>query len=185
MPIVKTSDDDDPFWHEKELMVQILSRGPVSKRDLFNKLTQEQRRKTFLGEKGLAHCRSTYNNWVSSRKSQWVISEHEGTLELTPLGKWIGNSTLCTFFERDHLISLICGQCAAPADLVFLKPLMHTAETNAKGRLFMDLQCPRCRHYVNRMPLSEVLSKEGFRELYNKALKELSGIVTGQSLIGH
>lgn len=180
MPIVIVRSDGDPFWHEKDLMVLILNRGPMLKRELFDELAREQKRKILLGEKGLEHSESAYRYWVKSRRSQWVISEHEGVLELTPLGKWIANSTLRTFLERDDLLSLICDHCAASAHLVFSRPLTDTAETNAKGRLFMDLQCPRCSHYVSRMPLSEVLSKEEFSRFYNQALKELSGVVEGE-----
>jgi len=105
----------------------------MRKNELFDEITEEQKKRTVLGEKEVVHSRSAYSYWVNCRESQWVISEYEGALELTPLGKWIANSALGTFFERDDLVELICIRCAKPGDLVFLKPLPDTAETNAKG----------------------------------------------------
>jgi len=178
MPIIKGY--IDPYWHEKYLLILILNNGSMRKHELFDEIAEEQKKRIVLGEKEVVHSRRAHSYWVNYRESQWVISEHESTLKLTPLGKWIANSALGTFFERDNLVDLICSRCAKPGDLVFLKPLPHTVETNAKGRLFMDLQCPRCHHCVKRMPISEVLSKEEFIKFYDKALRELNGIVKGQ-----
>lgn len=172
----------DPCWHEAYLMVLMLNRGSMRRAELFDRIREEQKKRVVLGEKGQAHSKRNYGSWVKRREDQWVISERGGTLELTPLGKWIANSRLANFFERDDFIDLICSSCAKPGDLVFLKPLPHTAETNAKGRLFMDLQCPRCQNCISRMPISEVLSEEEFIQFYNKALRELHGIIKGQPL---
>lgn len=172
----------DPYWHETYLMVLILNRGSMRKSELFDRVREEQKKRIVLGEKGQTHSRRNYDRWVERRKDQWVISEREGTLELTRLGKWIASSRLGTFFERDDLANLICSNCAKSGDLVFLKPLPGTAETNAKGRLFMNLQCPRCQNRISRMPISETLSEEEFVQFYNKALRELHGIIKGQPL---
>jgi len=167
----------DPYWHERHLMVLILNRSSMRKPELFDRVRIEQKKRDVLGEKGQAHSRRNYDHWVERRTDQWVIVENEGTLELTGLGKWIANSRLGTFFDRDDFIELICSNCAKPGDLVFLKPLQGTSETNAKGRLFMDLQCPRCQNRISRMPISEVLSEEEFIQFYNKALRELDGVI--------
>ena len=180
MPIIKGY--IDPYWHERHLMILMLNKGPMRKHELFDEITKEQKKRIVLGEKEVAHSRSAYNYWVKRRESQRVISEHGSALELTPLGKWIANSALGTFFERDDFVELICNECAKHGNLVFLKLLPHTAETNAKGRLFMDLQCPRCQNHISRMPISEVLSEEEFIQFYNKALRELHGIIKGQPL---
>ena len=173
----------DPYWHEKHLLILTLKNRSMRKHELFDEVAEEQKKRIVLGEKGVTHSRRNYKRWVGIREEQWVIGEHEGTLELTPLGKWIANSTLGTFFERDDLVELICANCAKPGDLVFLKPLPDTAETNANGRLFMDIQCSRCQNRVARMPISETLSKEEFIQFYNRALRELRGIVKGQALV--
>jgi hypothetical protein len=171
MPIIKGH--IDPYWHESHIMILLLNKGPMRKRDLFDAIRKEQRQRIVLGEKGMTHSLSAYNYWVNRRKSQYVVEEDRSTLRLTPLGKWIANSTLDTFLQRDEFVDLICSECAKPEDLAFLKPLPDTAETNAKGRLFMDLQCPRCSRIVKRVPVSQVLSKEEFIKFYNKALNEL------------
>ena len=180
MPIVKGY--IDPYWHERHLMILKLNRGPTRKNQLFDEIREEQKKRIVLGEKEVAHSISAYNYWVNRRRSQWVINKHGSILELTLLGKWIANSTLGSFFQRDDLIDLICSKCAKPGHLALLKPLPHTAETNAKGRLFMDLQCPRCQNCISRMPVSEVLSEEEFIQFYNKALRELHRITKGQPL---
>lgn len=172
----------DPYWHERHLMTLVLNKGSMRKHELFDEIREEQKKRTVLGEKEVAHSTSTYNYWVKRRESQWIINERKSTLELTPLGKWIVNSALGTFFERDDFVNLICSKCAKPGDLVLLKPLPHTVETNTKGRLFMDLQCPRCQNHISRMPISEVLSDKEFIQFYNKALRELHGIIKGQPL---
>ena len=159
-----------------------IGKSAMRKRELFEEFTREQKKRTVLGEKGVAYSRFAYNYWVNSREKQWVISGHEGILELTALGKWIANSALGTFFERDDFVDLTCSKCRKPGDLVLLKPLPHTAETNAKGTLFMDFQCPRCSFSLKRMGVSEVLLKEEFITFYNEALRELDGIVKGQPL---
>jgi len=175
MPITKGY--IDPYWHEGYLMVLILNRGSMRKPELFDSVRIEQKKRDVLGEKGQAHYKSNYNHWVERRIDQLVIVECEGMLKLTGLGKWIANSRLGTFFDRDDFIKFICSNCAKPGDLVFLKPLQNTSETNAKGRLFMDLHCPKCQNHISRMPISDVLSEEEFIQFYNKALKELDGVV--------
>ena len=172
----------DTYWHERHLMILVLNRGPMRKNQLFDEIRGEQRKRMVLGEKEVAHSKSAYNYWVNSRRSQWVLSKHGSILQLTPIGKWIANSTLGNFFQRDDFIHLICSKCAKPGHLALLEPLLHTAQTNAKGILFMDLQCPRCQNCISRMPVSEILSEEEFIQFYHKALRELQRITKGQSL---
>lgn len=110
---------------------------------------------------------------VKSRRNQWVISRRGDKLELTSLGKWIANSELGCFFDREDFICLMCPECSKPADLALLKPLVDTEETNKKGRLFMDVECPRCQYSENRWPISEDLTKDQFISFYNHAVEEL------------
>lgn len=140
----------DPYWHESHLIILILNKGPLPKGELLKNIRQEQKKRTVLGEKDTAHSKSAYYYWLKSRKNQWVVSERGGMLELTPLGKWIANSQLGTFFDRDDLINFVCPKCIKPGDLALLKPLSDTAETNAKGRLFMRVDCPRCDYSMER-----------------------------------
>jgi len=163
----------DPYWHESHLIILILSKGPLPKNELFKRLNQEQKKRTVLGEKEIAHSKSAYSYWLKSRKAQWIVSECENILELTPLGRWIANSNLGTFFDREDFINFMCPKCTKPTDLALLKPLTDTAETNAKGRLFMRVACPRCGYSMARCGISEVLSKGEFMDFYKKALTEL------------
>lgn len=173
----------DPFWHEEHLTILILNQGALEKPHLFERLAWEQASKFVLGERQITHSTSAYRYWIKRRKDQRLISESGKKLELTSLGKWLANSKLGTLFDRDGLVSLICPQCSKLGHLVLLKPLTHTAETNAKGRLFMDVQCTRCEYSVPRMGITETLSKSDFIRFYNQAVEELRGIVKGgQSL---
>lgn len=161
------------FWHEKQLIVLILNKGSLPKNELFRKIRQEQKKRTVLGEKGIVHLKSAYEYWLKSRKNQWVVNECGDVLELTPLGKWIANSQLGTFFDRDSFVESMCPKCTKPGDLVLLKPLPDTTETNAKGRLFMSVKCPRCGCVIERWGISEVLSKGEFMDFYRKVVTEL------------
>lgn len=167
----------DPYWHESYLMILILNQGHLKKNELFEKITQEQKKRTVLGEKEVTHSESAYRYWLKKHQNHWIINDYGDTLELTPLGKWMANSRLGSFFDRENFIGLICSKCARPGDLVVLKLLPDTAETNAKGRLFMDVECPRCHYSEKRVPLSEALSQNEFTKFYNKALTELQKIV--------
>jgi hypothetical protein len=172
--MAKIKGEIDPYWHESYLIILILNKGLISKDELFKKIRQEQKRRTVLGEKETAHSKSAYHYWLKARKKEWVVSECENTLELTPLGKWIANSKLGTLFDRDDfVVNFVCPKCTRPAHLVLLKPLPDTAETNAKGRLFMRVDCPRCEYSVERQGISEALSKGEFMDFYKKALTEL------------
>ena len=165
----------DPYWHERHLIILILNKGSLVKDELFVKIREEQKERTILGEKGVTHSESAYRYWVKSLRNQWVISRRGDKLELTPLGKWIANSEL-TFFDREDFIChkcLMCPECSKPADLALLKPLVDTEETNRKGRLFMDVKCPRCQYSENRCPISEDLTKDQFISFYNNAVGEL------------
>ena len=173
----------DPYWHESGLIILILNRCALRKDELFEQIAQEQRKRIVLGEKEITHSKSAYRYWLKKHKSQWIISEYGDTLDLAPLGKWIADSGLGTFHQRYDFVNLICPKCAEPGDLALLKPLPGMTETNAKGRLFMDLECPRCHYGINRMGISEVLSRDGYIKFYNKALTELQKVVkVGQFL---
>lgn len=174
--------DTDPYWHEKELIILILNKGSLRKDELFGKIKEEQKKRTVFGEKGQTHKKSTYRNWVKSRENQWVITRCGDKLELTPLGKWIANSELGTFFDRADLVELMCPNCSKPANLALLKPLPDTAETNVKGRLFMDVECPRCQYSMNRLPMSNNLTKNQFINFYNHGVGELKRLLKIEAL---
>ena len=164
----------DPYWHESHLMILILSRAPLRKEVLFEKVREEQKKRTVLGEKEITHSRSAYNYWLNKHLNRWIINKGRDTLELTGLGRWIADSHLGSFFHRDGFLSnFTCPNCSKPADVALLRPLLDTAETNREGRLFMDVDCPRCGYRIKRTGISEAFSKDEFVEFYNKALTEL------------
>jgi len=163
----------DPYWHESNLIILMLNKGSLQKDELFGKIREEQKERAVFGEKGQTHTESAYRYWVKQHENQSVISRCGDRLELTPLGKWWANSELGTFFNRKDFIYLMCPKCTKPADLALLKPLVDTAETNAKGRLFIDVKCPRCQYSENRWPMSEDLTKDQFISFYNHAVGEL------------
>ena len=163
----------DPYWHESNLIILTLNKGPLRKDELFGKIREEQKKRIVFGEKEQTHTESAYRYWVKSRENQWVISRYGDKLELTPLGKWISNSKLGTFFDRDDFVELMCPKCSEPANLALLKLLPDTAETNRKGRLFMVVKCPRCQYSMNRVGMSEDLTKSQFISFYNNAVGEL------------
>jgi hypothetical protein len=178
--------DIDPHWHERELIVLILSRGPLQKNELFKRIAEEQEKRIVIDGEPRTHSKSAYEYWVKQHKEQWVVSQRAGTLELTSLGKWIATSKLGTVLYRNYFVSFICPGCIIPADLALLKPQLDTRETNAMGRLFMDMECPRCDYRVPRVGISEVLSEGKFIRFYNDTLTQLQRIVniTGQLLEG-
>jgi len=58
----------DPYWHERHLMVLILNRGSMCKPELFDRVREEQKKRTVLGEKRQTHSRCNYDRWVERRK---------------------------------------------------------------------------------------------------------------------
>jgi hypothetical protein len=167
----------DPYWHESNLIILTLNRGSLWQDELFKTIKEEQQKRTIFGEKEITHSESAYKYWVKKRENHWIISRYGDKLELTPLGRWIANSELGTFFNRADFVELVCYKCSEPANLALLKPLPDTAETNAKGRLFMDVKCPRCQYSINRLRMSEDLTKDQFISFYNHAVGQLQRII--------
>jgi hypothetical protein len=172
----------DPYWHEKNLIILILNKGALRKKELFEKIREEQRNRIVFGEKGQTHSKDNYDKWLKSLEKQWIVSRYEDDFKLTPLGKWIAKSQLGTFFERANFAELMCHNCSKPADLTLLKPLPDTAETNVKGRLFMNVECPRCQYSMNRLPISNNLTKNQFINFYNHSVEELKRLLKIEAL---
>lgn len=167
----------DPDWAESNLIILILDKGSLQVGELLEKIREEQKKRIVLGEKDITHTKSAYGYWIKQLENKWIISRDGAMVELTLLGKWISNSKLGTFCSRADFVNLLCHECFKPADLVLLKPLVETAQTNSKGRLFMDVKCPRCQHTMIRMPMTENLAKDEFIAFYNDAVRELKRLV--------
>lgn len=165
----------DPHWHESNLLIALLNKcGPMQKSELFECIREQQKAMFVLGEKGVTHSKSAYRYWVRARKKQGIITECDGMLQLTPLGYWIVNSKLGTLSERDNFIAnFLCPSCMKSSELVLLKPRTDTAETNAKGRMFMDIECRRCNYTQKRSAVSDVPATDNFISFYNQASTEL------------
>jgi hypothetical protein len=164
----------DPNWHERELIPILLATRPLQKNDLLNRLEEEQKNKIVFGEEGRTHSRSAYRYWINHHEQQCVVNESGGTVELTPLGRWIVTSAVGTVLERnDFLDKFLCNKCIRTRSLALLKPVVNTYETNARGRLFADMECPKCACVSQRVPIAEALSVGEFRHFYNNALSEL------------
>ena len=106
-------------------------------------------------------------------KAHRTVKEYGKELSLTPLGEWVASSKLSTIFERERFTSLICTECSSPLEIVLLNPLIDTMEVNAKGTLFMDFICPRCKNIHERLNLSGIAKKSEFVEFYDRAVVEL------------
>jgi hypothetical protein len=164
----------DPDWHESHLLIQVLNIGPMPRKELFNRVREQQRKKTVLGEKGWTHSRSAYVYWLKRFIEYQIAIESEGQLRLTDLGKWIANSKTGTLEDRYLFISnLTCLYCRKHGYIVVLKLEKSTAITNSKGKLYMNTECPRCDKSENQRGVHEDLSLDQFISFYDQVISEL------------
>lgn len=177
-------------WHEKTLMIFLLWQKPLPRDELYKRLRRTQKEKETPIGKFKPHSTRNYNYWLNHLKARRILKEEGKTLELTALGKWVANSKLGTDFERERFTSLVCPECSSPSetaeplDIVLLRPLLGTREVNAKGHLFMDFECPRCRTIHTKWNVSGIAKESSFVGFYNQAIKELKHI-SGIKVHGH
>jgi len=165
----------DADWHESHLLIQVMNIGPVPRKELFNRVREQQGKKVVLGEKGITHSRRAYKYWLDDLIDNQIAIESEGQPRLTALGKWIANSQTGMLEDRYLLIcNLTCLDCRKKySRIVVLKLERNTGITNSKGRAFMDTQCPRCGKSENRRGVPEGFSVDQFIRFYDQAISEL------------
>ncbi|MGB6873722.1 MAG: hypothetical protein WBE46_06265 [Dehalococcoidia bacterium] len=165
----------DADWHESHLRIQVMNIGPVPRKELFNRVREQQGKKVVLGEKGITHSRRAYKYWLDDLIDNQIAIEGEGQPRLTALGKWIANSQTGTLEDRYLFIcNLTCLDCRKKhGRIVVLKLERSAAITNSEGRVFMDTQCPRCGKSENRRGVHEGFSVDQFIRFYDQAMSEL------------
>ncbi len=169
----------DPEWHESLLLIQVMNTRPVPRRELFNLVREQQSKKKVLGAQGITHSRSAYAYWLNDHIDYRIAVEGEGQPRLTALGKWIADSQICTLDDRYLFVcKLTCSHCRKEhGRMVFLKLDRGTATINAKGKVCMDTQCPRCGRCKNQAGLFGGFSIDQLISLYDRALPELRNVV--------
>ena len=174
----------DPDWHESYLLIQFMNSGPMLRKDLFKHVREQQREKVVRGEKGRTHSYSAYRYWLKSLVDDQIAIEGEGRAQLTALGKWIANSNTSTLEDRYLFISnLTCLDCRNAGYIAILKPDNSSAQTNSKGGLFMDTECPKCGQMEKYTGVSDGLSLEQFVSFYERVTSELREIAKTMSQV--
>ena len=97
--------DIDPDWHESHLLIQLMNIGPMPRKELFNRVREEQSKKKVLGEEGITHSESGYKYWLRKLIAAQIAIESEGQPRLTALGEWVANSTTSTLEDRYLFVS--------------------------------------------------------------------------------
>jgi Zn ribbon nucleic-acid-binding protein len=167
----------DPDWHESNLLIQLMNGGSMPRKELFNRVREEQSKKKVLGEVGITHSKSRYAYWLRNLIADQVAIESEGGPRLTPLGEWIANSQLGIVEDKYCFIyNATCPDCRKKDGyIVILKLEKGTAISDAKRRLFAKVECPRCGK-KNRKRVYEGFSVDQFIRFYDQALSELASI---------
>jgi hypothetical protein len=165
----------DPDWHESNLLIQLMNGGSLPRKELLNRVREEQSKKKVLGEVGITHSKSAYAYWLRHLIADQVAVESEGGPRLTPLGEWIANSELGTVEDKYLFVcNATCSDCRKKDGyIVILKLERGTAISDAKRRLFANVECPRCGK-KERKHLYEGFSVDRFIRFYDQALSELT-----------
>lgn len=164
----------DPDWHESHLLIQLMNIGPMPRKELFNRVREEQSKRKVLGEEGITHSKSAYTYWLRKLIAHQIAIESEGQPRLTALGEWVANSTTSTLEDRYLFIShLTCPDCRKAGYIAILRPEESTAITNSKGRLCMDTECTGCGQLHKRMGVCEGFSLDQFISIYGQVISEL------------
>lgn len=168
----------DPDWHESHLLIQLMNVSPMPRKELFNRVREEQSKKMVLGEVGITHSRSAYAYWLKEHIADGIATESQGKLRLTALGKWIANSEIGTLEDRYIFIcNVACPDCKKKDGyIVILKLEKDTAITNPKGMLFANTECSRCGKKKNRKRMYKGFFVDQFIRFYDQAVLELIGI---------
>ena len=165
----------DPDWHESHLLIQLMNIGPMPRKELFNRVHEEQSKKKVLGEVGITHPKRDYLYWLRNHIADQIAVKNEGQPRLTELGEWIANSELGTLEDKYLFIcNATCPDCRKKDGyIVILKLEKGTAITDPKGRLFGNVECSRCGKKKNRKRVYEGFSVGQFIRFYDQALSEL------------
>jgi hypothetical protein len=173
MPIISNYDFE---WHENPVIVSLLKGRPLARQELYERLHDVQKHKETPIGRVEPHCKGAYRYWIRHLKAHGILTEDNKILSLTPLGKWVANSSLGTVFERERFSSLTCSKCSKSSGIVLLKPLLNTMEVNASGSPFLDFVCPACGNRSERCNVSGIANKDSFVSFYNQAAAELRGL---------
>ena len=164
----------DPDWHESHLLIQLMNIGSMPRKELFNRIHEEQSKKIVFGEKDITHGISAYKYWLRRYIEDQIAIEIEGKPRLTALGKWIANSTISTLEDRCLFVSnLTCRDCRKAGYIAVLKLDERTAITDSKGKLCMDTECSRCGQSKKRMSVCGGFSLYQFASFYSQVVSEL------------
>jgi len=146
----------------------------MPRKELFNRVREEQSKKKVLGEEGITHSRSAYTYWLRKLIAAQIAVEGEGQPRLTALGEWVANSTMSTLEDRYRFVChLTCLDCRKAGYIVVLELEESAAITNSKGRLCMDTECTRCGQSHKRMSICEGFSLDQFISFYGQVISEL------------
>jgi hypothetical protein len=168
----------DGIWHEADLIVLLLQKQRLGRKELKAKLRNVQQGMEKEGRVAWGpHSYSAYNYWIKSLKESMIIDENNRVLSLTGLGRWIASSALGNIHQRDSFAQLICEKCSTCNDIVLCAPIVSTARVNSKGAPFMDMRCPKCGSLSGQNNLGGIASEHEFVRFYNQALDELAKFV--------
>lgn len=165
----------DPNWHESHLLIQIMNTGSLPRKELLNRVREEQSKIEVLGEVGITQSRSAYVYWLKQHTADRIATESEGQPRLTALGRWIANSEIGTVEDKYLFIcNLACRDCRKKDGyIVILKLETGTVTTGSNERLFADTECPRCGKRENGQRVYEGFSVDQFVRFYDRAISEL------------
>jgi ssDNA-binding Zn-finger/Zn-ribbon topoisomerase 1 len=147
----------------------------MPRKELFNRVHEEQSKKKVLGEVGITHPKRDYLYWLRNHIADQIAIESEEQPRLTALGKWIANSEIGTLEDKYIFIcNVTCPDCRKKDGYIaILKLEKGTAVTDLEGRLFADTECPRCGKRKNRKRVYEGFSVDQFSRFYDQAISEL------------
>jgi hypothetical protein len=149
----------------------------MPRKELFNRVREEQSKKKVLGEVGITHPKRDYLYWLRNHIAYKIAIESEGQPQLTGLGEWIANSEIGTLEDKYLFIcNVTCSDCRKKDGyIVILKLEKGTVITDAKGGLFADTECSRCGKRKNRKRVYEGFSVDQFIRFSDQAISELIG----------
>ena len=169
-PVISNDPTWNEEWHEELLSISLLEKGPLQRKELKKRIRSIQTNEH--------HGDRNYDRWIRKLIERELIEEHDRVLRLTGLGEWITKSKLGSLFERDSFLeSFICKKCSRLPNIVLLTPLKDTINVNsinAKGQIWVDLRCHKCK-IVDTHGLS--FSKDKLVKFYNQAVVELKQFV--------
>ena len=166
----------DPDWHESHLLIQLMNVSSTPRKELFNRVHEEQSKKMVFGEVGITHPKRGYLYWLRNHIADQIAIESEGRAQLTALGKWIANSEIGTLENKYIFIwNVACPDCRKKDGyIVILKLEKGTVITDKEGMIFADTECSRCGKKKKRKHVHEGFSINQFIRFYDQAISELT-----------